>query len=42
VSSGADGDEERLVEAVAYGYLLEPFIFDEVGEMVGRALASRE
>lgn len=42
VITGADGDEEKFLEAGAFGYLLKPFIFSEVEEMVGRALATRE
>jgi DNA-binding response OmpR family regulator len=40
VITDADGDEEKFVEAGAFGYLLKPFIFEEVvEEMVGRAIA---
>ena len=42
VITGADGDEEKFLEAGAFGYLLKPFIFEEVEVMVGRALATRE
>lgn len=38
VITGADGDEAKFIEAGAFGYLLKPFIFEEVEEMVGRAL----
>jgi two-component system response regulator CiaR len=39
VITGADGDEVKFIEAGAFGYLLKPFIFEEVEELVGRALA---
>lgn len=42
VITGADGDEEKFLEGGAFGYLLKPFRFEEVEEMVGRALATRE
>ena len=42
VITGADGDETKFIEAGAFGYLLKPFIFEEVEEMIGRALAPRE
>lgn len=41
VVTGADGDETKFMEAGAFGYLLKPFLFDEVEEMVARALAGR-
>jgi DNA-binding NtrC family response regulator len=42
MSGGYGGDESRFLEAGAFGYLLKPFRFEEVEEMVGRALRSRE
>jgi CheY-like chemotaxis protein len=39
VITGADGDEEKFIEAGAFGYLLKPFRFEDVEELVGRALA---
>jgi DNA-binding NtrC family response regulator len=41
VITGADGDEAKFIEAGAFGYLLKPFRFEEVDELVGRALATR-
>jgi DNA-binding response OmpR family regulator len=41
VVTGTDGDETKFIEAGAFGYLLKPFLFEEVEEMVGRALAGR-
>jgi two-component system response regulator AtoC len=41
VITGADSDEAKFIEAGAFGYLLKPFIFEEVKELVGRALAPR-
>jgi len=38
VVTGADGDEAKFIEAGAFGYLLKPFLFDEVEELVARAL----
>ena len=38
ISGGYGGDDAKFIEAGAFGYLLKPFQFDEVEEMVGRAL----
>jgi DNA-binding NtrC family response regulator len=39
VVTGADSDEAKFVEEGAFGYLLKPFRFEEVEELVGRAVA---
>jgi FixJ family two-component response regulator len=36
VITGADGDESKFIEAGALGYLLKPFRFEGVEEMVER------
>ena len=41
VVTGADGDEAKYIGAGAFGYLLKPFLFDEVEELVSRALGGR-
>ncbi len=41
VVTGADDDEAKFIEAGAFGYLLKPFLFEEVEELVGRALGRR-
>lgn len=41
VVTGADGDETKFIEAGASGYLLKPFLFEEVEELVARALTGR-
>lgn len=38
VVTGASGDESRFIEAGAFGYVLKPFRFEEIEEMIGRAL----
>ncbi|HYH87071.1 MAG TPA: response regulator [Pyrinomonadaceae bacterium] len=42
ISGGYGGHETKFVEAGAFGYLLKPFRFEEVEEMVRRAVSSRE
>jgi DNA-binding NtrC family response regulator len=37
VVTGADSDEAKFIEGGAFGYLLKPFRFEEVEELVGRA-----
>lgn len=39
VITGADSDEAKFLDAGAFGYLLKPFRFEEVEELVRRALA---
>lgn len=39
VITGADSDEEKFLNEGAFGYLLKPFRFEEVEELVGRAVA---
>lgn len=41
VVTGADGDETKFIEAGAFGFLLKPFLFDEVEKLVSRALTGR-
>ena len=41
IVTGADGDEAKYIEAGAFGYLLKPFLFGEVEELVSRALGRR-
>lgn len=41
VVTGADGDEAKYIEAGAFGYLLKPFLFEEVEELVSMALGRR-
>ncbi len=38
VVTGADSDETKFMEEGAFGYLLKPFRFEEVEELVGRAI----
>ncbi len=40
VMTGADSDERKFLEAGAFGFLLKPFRFEEIKEMVERALGS--
>jgi DNA-binding NtrC family response regulator len=42
VVTGADSDEEKFIAKGAFGYVLKPFRFEEVEELVGRAIRSRE
>lgn len=42
VITGADVDEAKFIEAGAFGYLLKPFIFEEVEDVVKRALRRAE
>ena len=37
VVTGADSDEGKFLEEGAFGYLLKPFRFEEVENLVGRA-----
>jgi DNA-binding NtrC family response regulator len=39
VVTGADSDESKFLEEGAFGFLLKPFRFEEVEELVGRAVA---
>jgi DNA-binding NtrC family response regulator len=39
VVTGADSDESKFLDEGAFGYLLKPFRFEEVEELVGRAVA---
>ena len=39
VVTGADSDEAKFLSEGAFGFLLKPFRFEEVEEMVGRAVA---
>ena len=39
VVTGADSDEAKFIDEGAFGYLLKPFRFEEVEELVGRAVA---
>ena len=41
VITGADSDEQKFMEAGAYGYLLKPFRFEQVEELVAGALGTR-
>jgi DNA-binding response OmpR family regulator len=41
VVTGADGDEAKYIEAGAFGYLLKPFLLEEVEELVSMALGRR-
>jgi two-component system response regulator PilR (NtrC family) len=41
VVTGADGDEAKYIEAGAFGYLLKPFLFEEIEELVSLALGRR-
>jgi len=41
VVTGADGDEAKYIEAGAFGFLLKPFLFDEVEGLVSLALGRR-
>jgi DNA-binding NtrC family response regulator len=38
ISGGYGGDASAFIEAGAFGYLLKPFRFEEVEELVGRAI----
>jgi DNA-binding NtrC family response regulator len=38
ISGGYGGDESKFLDAGAFAYLLKPFRFDEVEEVVARAL----
>ena len=40
VLTGADSDERKFLEAGAFGYLLKPFRFGELEEIVGRAVGA--
>lgn len=39
VVTGADSDESKFIAEGAFGYVLKPFRFEEVEELVGRAVA---
>lgn len=39
VITGADSDEAKFMDEGAFGYLLKPFRFEEVEELVARAVA---
>lgn len=38
ISGGYGGDASKFIEAGAFGYLLKPFRFEEVEEMIERAV----
>ena len=38
VVTGADSDESRFIDEGAFGFLLKPFRFEEVEELIGRAV----
>jgi DNA-binding NtrC family response regulator len=39
ISGGYGGDASKFIEAGAFGYLLKPFRFEEVEELIRRAIA---
>jgi DNA-binding response OmpR family regulator len=42
VVTGADSDEAKFLAEGAFAYLLKPFRFEEVEEMVGRAVRNSD
>jgi len=42
VVTGADSDEAKFIDEGAFGYLLKPFRFEEVEELVGRATGDND